>query len=459
MENLEKEETCTPEVEQEVAQPVAELVEEAADSFYHGAGIGQVEVTGTQEPQQEAEPQAEPEPQLQAAEKPKKKGKLLRKVLKVSVAAVLILALVAGGCFLAVQLCNRYWYVQFALLRQSMREQYAVLQSQIDTNKPPAEGGGTLSDPEGTLSAAQIYQQNVRSVVAINCLVRVTENDKVSDKAAAGTGFIITQDGYIVTNHHVIEGANKVTVTLHNGQNFIATVIGSNDTNDVAVIKIQAQGLEPVTLGTSNQMQVGDQVVAIGNALGEFTASLTVGYVSGMDRDVSTDGTVINMIQTDVAINSGNSGGPLFNARGEVIGITTAKYSGTSSSGASIEGISFAIPMDDVIDMITDLRDFGYIRSAYLGVMCWEVDANVAMTYNLPRGVYVEGVTPGHCAEKAGVQPKDIIVELGGYRIETMNDLSRALRNLDAGSTVTIAVWRGGREILLSITLDEKPAD
>lgn len=453
MENLENEERCTP----ETGENTVEATEEIRESFYHGAGIGQVEVTAQQESPAEPEQQAEPEPPVEEKNR-KKKGKFLKKMLKITVAAVLILALVAGGCFLSVQICNRYWYVQFALLRQSMREQYAALQSQIEVNQPPVEGGGILSDPEGTLTAAEIYRQNVRSVVAINCLVRVTENDKVSDKASAGTGFIITQDGYIVTNHHVVEGANKVTVTLHNGQNFIATVIGSNDTNDVALIKIQTQGLDPVDIGTSGQMQVGDQVVAIGNALGEFTASLTVGYVSGMDRDVTTDGTVINMIQTDVAINSGNSGGPLFNAKGQVIGITTAKYSGTSSSGATIEGISFAIPMDDVIDMITDLRDFGYIRSAYLGVMCWEVDANVAMTYNLPRGVYVESVTPGYCAEKAGVQPKDIIVELGGYRVETMNDLSRALRNLEAGSTVTIALWRGGQEILLSITLDEKPA-
>jgi serine protease Do len=204
-------------------------------------------------------------------------------------------------------------------------------------------------------------------------------------------------------------------------------------------------------------MQVGDQVVAIGNALGELSSSLTVGYVSGVDRDITTDGTVINMIQTDAAINSGNSCGPLFNAKGEVIGITTAKYSGTTSSGASIEGISFAIPLDDVIDMIEDLRDYGYIKSAYLGVMVWEVDATVADTYNLPQGVYVEEVTAGACADRAGVHAKDIIVELGGYTVRSMNDLSRALRAYEAGETVTIVVWRAGQQVILKVTLDEKP--
>ena len=450
MENYENE--LQPQAE---PQPEAEIAQEAQEGFYHGAGTGRVEVTAAQEPA------AEPDPEQESPEviKTRKKLKFWRKALKITVASVLILALVAGGCFLAVQITNRYWYSQFALLRQSMREQYAVLQGQIEANKPTGEGSGTLTDPQGTLTAAEIYSQNVHSVVAIRSTVQIQEGDRVQEKNSAGTGFIITADGYIVTNHHVIAGATRVMVTLQNGNVYGAAVIGSNDANDVAVIKIQAEGLDPVKLGTSSKLRVGDQVVAIGNALGEFNASLTVGYVSGMDRDVTTDGTVINMIQTDTAINSGNSGGPLFNARGEVIGITTAKYSGTSASGASIEGISFAVPMDDVIDMIMDLRDFGYIRSSYLGIMAWEVDAKVALTYNLPRGVYVEGVAQGYCAQAAGVQAKDIIVALGGYRIETMNDLSRALRNLEAGKTVTIVVWRAGQEVVMSITLDEKPAN
>ena len=441
-------------------------------SFYHGAGVGQREMpygympyTNYQNPsqpwqtppqwqtysqpwQQPAQPQSKPP-------KKKKGGKIFRTIL----CAVLILALVASGCIATAAYCNQYWQAQYALLKQNMADKLAALQQQIDDNQIKVESGGSLGDGQ-TLTAAQIYEQNVSSVVAITCTVRTTNNfGQSTESYSSGTGFVITEDGYIVTNHHVIENATKITVTMANGASYGAVLVGSNDTNDVAVIKIGATGLNPVTIGSSRSMQVGDQVVAIGNALGELSASLTVGYISGMDRDVSTDGTVINMIQTDAAINSGNSGGPLFNAKGEVIGITTAKYSGTTSSGAIIEGISFAIPMDDVIDMIDDLRNFGYIKTAFLGVMVWEVDAAVAATYNLPQGVYVEEVTRGYCAEKAGVQAKDIIIELGGYTIKTMNDLSRALRAYEPGETVTIVVWRSGQELILNITLDAKPAN
>ncbi len=387
--------------------------------------------------QQPAKPQPQPKP------KPKKKtGKVLFPIL----AAVLTIFFVVVGCVVTARICNSYWQKQNALLIQNMDEKVAALQQQIDNRDPGSQGGGTLQ-PGQTLTAAEIYAQNVNSVVC------------VTTDAGAGTGFIITEDGYIVTNHHVIEGASRIVVTLANGANFNCRLVGSDKTNDVAVLKAaMAIRLDPVTLGSSSAMQVGDQVVAIGNVLGELSSSLTVGYISGIDRDISTDGTVINMIQTDAAINSGNSGGPLFNAKGEVIGITTAKYSGTTSTGAIIEGISFAIPLDDVIDLIEDLRDYGYVKSASLGVLVREVDPSVAETYNLPKGAYVEDVTFGACAQKAGVQAKDIIMELGGYKVESLNDLSRALRNLEPGQTVTMIVWRSGMKVVLEITLDQKPA-
>ena len=226
---------------------------------------------------------------------------------------------------------------------------------------------------------------------------------------------MLTENGYVVTNHHVIDGATKITVTFEDGSEYLAKLIGSDASSDIALVKIEATGLQPVTIGKSSRLAVGDQVVAIGNALGELSFSLTVGYVSGVDRDVTTDGSVMNMLQTDAAINSGNSGGPLFNALGEVIGINTAKYSGTTGSGASIEGISFAIPMDDVIGMLEDLRDFGYIKGASMGVMVTDVDADSADKYNLPLGVYIQEVVAGSAAQKAGIRAKDIIIELGGY--------------------------------------------
>ena len=403
------------------------------------------------------EPMAEPTIPEEALQEKRRSGKIAAKIGKIAVSALFVVALVATACYVSIRQCNRYWQAQYHMLWLNMYEKNAALQQQIDSHKDLVQGSGSMTDPAGNLSASEIYQQNVNSVVAISSTIRVEEGGKVLERNGAGTGFIITSDGYIVTNHHVIDGATKITVTLHDGAQLPAMLIGADATNDVAVIKVMAGDLDPVTIGSSSRMQVGDQVLAIGNALGQFNSSLTVGYISGMNRGVSTDGTVINMIQTDAAINSGNSGGPLFNAKGEVIGITTAKYSGTSSSGATIEGIGFAIPMDDVIDMIEDLRDFGYIRSAFLGVMVWEVDPKIALTYNLPLGVYVEDVTPGYCSEKAGIQAKDIIVELGGYRIKTMNDLSRALRAIEPGTTVTVVVWRAGQQIVLPITLDEKP--
>jgi serine protease Do len=225
----------------------------------------------------------------------------------------------------------------------------------------------------------------------------------------------------------------------------------------VALLKVEATGLQAVTLGSSNALIVGDQVAAIGNPLGELTSTLTVGYISAKERDVNTEGFAINMLQTDAAINSGNSGGPLFNMKGEVIGITTAKYSGTSSSGASIEGVGFAIPIDDVIGMLSDLMNYGFITGAYLGVMVSDMDPTAANYYGLPVGAYVQEATEGYAAFKAGVMEKDIIVELGGIKVSTVNDLTRALRSFKAGDETTIVVYRSGREMTLNITLDAKP--
>ena len=438
--------------------------------FYHGTGAGQQEqihtgapyVTyhyGQPQPNQPwdqgpwQQPQAPQAPRTSAA---KKRKKSLVRARRAFVAMCVAIALAAGGAVSA-WWTGRYWKNQLSLMDQRYSERLQVLQEQLENPQVPGAPGGELAPSGPQLSASEIYQRNVGSVLAITATVRSTNNfGQITEYTSSGSGFVLTEDGYIVTNHHVIEGANKVTVTMHDGSSYAAKVIGSDATNDVALLKASVQGWTPVTLGSSSALQVGDSVVAIGNALGELAFSLTVGYVSGMDRDIATDGSVINMLQTDAAINSGNSGGPLFNARGEVIGITTAKYSGTTSSGASIEGISFAIPMDDVTGMLADLMEFGYIRSAYLGVMVRDMDPDVCAAYGLPLGVYVEEVTAGNCAEKAGVVAKDIIIGLGGYEIENMSDLSRALRAYHGGETVTITVWRGGREVILQITLDVK---
>ena len=248
------------------------------------------------------------------------------------------------------------------------------------------------------------------------------------------------------------------TVTTHDDREYRAEIIGYEANNDLAVLKVEGENLPCVTIGKSTDLQVGDQVVAIGNVLSTFASSLTVGYVSGVDRVVDTDGVAMNMIQTDVAINSGNSGGPLFNMKGEVVGITTAKFSGTSTTGVSIEGIGFAIPMDDVTGMIEDLQKYGYVTGAYLGVMVMDVDSS-AQYYGVPAGAYVESVTEGGAAQRGGIQKQDIITEVGGYSVTSVSDLTRVLRKFAAGDVVSVQVYRNGQTKTLSVTLDEKPRE
>ena len=191
----------------------------------------------------------------------------------------------------------------------------------------------------------------------------------------------------------------------------------------------------------------------------EPAATQTVGYVSGINREVATDSTILSMIQTDAAINPGNSGGPLFNMYGQVIGITTAKYSGMTNSGASIEGLGFAIPIDDVVPIINDLISYGYVTGAYIGVTVQNTDADSAAMFGLPTGAYVLEVVEGGSAARAGIQVKDIIIDLGGNTVSNVTELTRALRKFQAGDTTTVTVIRSGKEITLDITLDEKPQE
>ena len=235
-------------------------------------------------------------------------------------------------------------------------------------------------------------------------------------------------------------------------------MIGYDSGVDVALLKVEATQLPFVKLGSSDALVVGEQVCAIGNPLGEFTYTLTVGYLSAKDRMVSTGGNANNMLQTDVAINSGSSGGPLFNTKGEVVGITTAKISGESNTGVAIDGLSFAVPIDDVLSIIEDLRTYGYVTGAYIGVMVRDVDEN-GQSYGLPAGAFVEEVTAGLAAEKAGLQAKDIIVNLGGYDVQSVSDLTRVLRKFKAEDTTTITVYRSGQRVDLKITFGAKPVE
>ena len=360
------------------------------------------------------------------------------------VSVLLVIALVLSSCGATAFALNQWWQKRYDLLTAATNNKLAVLQEQLNGISGGNAHSGTPVPTEG-MTPAQIYQQNVDAVVSIRTNV------------SSGTGFFISSDGYVVSNYHVVEGATTIQVQTVNGLTYDAKLVGYDKNNDVSLMKIEAENLACVVIGDSDLVAVGDQVVAIGNALGKLAATLTVGYVSGKDRIVSTDGTAINMLQTDASINSGNSGGPLFNAYGEVVGITTAKYTGSSSSGATIEGIGFAIPINDVYGMVEDIRDYGYVTGAYMGVIVKEVDSSMINNYGFPDGVYISEVLEGVSAHRAGIRAMDIIVNLGGYTIDSVNTLDRILRKFEPGDTTTVTVFRGGTEVNLEITFDEKP--
>ena len=403
------------------------------------------------EPQQEqvqnpVETELEPDTYVSRQPQPKKKG-----AGKKLLAAIIVVALIAGGCVLTAVLVNNHWQEQMEIMNQRMDQKIQALQEQYGTPAIPSDGTMLQGSQ---LTPGQVYAKNVDAVVAVTGVVSYGYAEGYS----SGTGFLISQDGYVVTNYHVIEGAQTLTVTLHNEEKYTAEVVGYESTNDLAVLKIEGADFPYVTIGKSADLRVGDQVVAIGNALGTLSSSLTVGYVSGVDRIVDTEGVVMNMVQTDVAINSGNSGGPLFNMQGEVVGITTAKFSGQTESGVGIEGLGFAIPMDDVVGMIEDIKLYGYVTGAYLGVYVLDVDTN-AQYYGLPAGAYIDGTMEGLAAEKGGIKTGDIVVELGGYEVTSVSDLTRVLRKFKPGETVVVRVYRSGQYVQLRVTLDERPQE
>ena len=308
------------------------------------------------------------------------------------------------------------------------------------------------------LTAAQIYATYVKATVGITTEINTNVYGQVVQTAASGSGFVISQDGYIVTNYHVIEDASKITVTFVDGKSYDATLVGGDEENDIAVLKIDAAGLDTVVIGSSDNLVVGDQVYAIGNPLGELTFSLTGGYVSALDRNVTmSDGRRMNYIQTDTAINSGNSGGPLFDQYGQVVGIVSAKLSNNGdSTEASVEGVGFAIPIDNVWNMITDIMEYGYVTGKpYMGIINTSVSGE-AQRYGTPAGAYVLGVVEDSCAAKAGLQEGDIITKLDDTDITSSDDLQNALAEYRAGDTATLTVSRSGQVQTLAITFDER---
>lgn len=397
----------------------------------------------------------DPTPAVPNPEGPENRKKPGRGFSKKIVALVLACAIVGGGAG-----------VGGAALYQSMSRGGTVI---YEGNRPTVQTMVNNNNGE-PMTPEQLYAANLASCVGITVNTTVNIFGQTTTSAATGSGFVLTQDGYIVTNYHVIEDAANdssvsIEVSFADGTKYTAQLVGGEQDNDIAVLKIDATGLQHVTLGDSSQLVVGESVYAIGNPLGELTYTLTDGIVSALDRLITTSSqdangntvsTTLNVLQTNCAINPGNSGGPLFDSYGNVVGVVSAKMT-ESSSGVSAEGLGFAIPINDVKDIIEDLIEHGYVTGKpYMGVQVSSVP-EYAQRYGISAGAYVESVADGSCAQKAGLQQGDIITAIDDTAIDSSSALTAALSsNYKAGDTATLTVLRGSDKITLSITFDEK---
>lgn len=315
-----------------------------------------------------------------------------------------------------------------------------------------SSGGASTSgsNTSAGVSTSQIVDETANSVVEITTESIATGsyfNQAVTE--GAGSGVIISEDGYILTNHHVIDGASNVTVKTKSGDSYTATVVGSDSKLDIALLKVDASGLSPATFGDSSAIQVGDYAVAIGNPLGSLGGTVTDGIISALDRDVTISGETHRLLQTNAAINPGNSGGGLFNADGQLVGIVCAK---ASSSSSEVEGLGFAIPINDVLDIINDLKQYGYVQGRVeVGLSLTDVTAS----QGYQPGCYVTAVTSGSSAATAGFTKGDMITKVNGTDVSSSSEVKAIIEKLSVGDTVTFTVKRGTQTGELKVTLEE----
>ena len=390
------------------------------------------------EPFTQPEPPVQPEPPIQAA--PKKKKSMGPKLVALSLCFALVGG-VAGGAGVLWYTSGKSPVNNTSNALMGNRENSVIALNSVETGKE--------------LTAAEVYAQNVRSTVGITTSITTNFWGYQTVNAASGSGFIVTDDGYILTNYHVVEDADSITVSMYEGQTYEAELVGFDASNDVAVLKIEAEGLTPVVLGDSDNLNVGDNVVAIGNPLGELTFSLTSGAISSLNRNITmSNGSTMNLMQTDCAINSGNSGGALFNMYGEVIGITNAKYSSNGGGEASIDNIGFAIPINLAWEIAQSIIEKGYVSTPYIGVTVSDVGQQF-QNYGLPQGAAVQSVVEGSPAEEAGLQANDIITHINGEEITGYAQLSQHIREAGVGGRLKLTVFRQGETLELTVTIGE----
>ena len=301
---------------------------------------------------------------------------------------------------------------------------------------------------EGGISLQDIYTNNIDSVVSISCSGYGT--------SSTGTGVILSCDGFLVTNAHVVEGANVINVQLTDDRSFQAEVIGADEVSDLAVLFIGADQLTPAQFGDSNSLRVGDTVVAIGDPLGsEFRGTYTNGIVSAINRDVDVDGRTMTLIQTNAALNSGNSGGPLINCYGQVIGINTMKI-GTFTDTAGVEGLGFAIPSATVKEIVDQLIAQGYVSGRpTLGLEGETISGVYQHYYRMPRGLYITRVDPASSAAQRGIESGDILLSINDREVATMEEMKAAIFEYEVGQTVQAVIYRSGQRYLVELTLSE----
>ncbi|MDR1794143.1 MAG: trypsin-like peptidase domain-containing protein [Erysipelotrichaceae bacterium] len=360
-----------------------------------------------------------------------------------AIAAIIALCIISGGIGGGL-----------ALMLSKNGQKAVVPDTVIITNGTSTVEVVNVSVETGTiLSVPEIAAKVTPAIVCID--VNITSVDhfgRTSESAGSGSGILISEDGYILTNNHVVEGASAITVTLATGKEYTAVLIGADSQTDLAVLKIDDTNLPYAILGDSDSLQTGDLAVAIGNPLGELANTVTTGIISATDREITIDDETMNLLQTDAAINPGNSGGALCNQYGEVIGVVNAK---TSASG--IEGLGFAIPINDVKAVIGDLIENGYVSDrASIGISVQEVTEQTASFYHSEAGVYVTAVIEGGAADLAGVKSGDLIVSLDGQAVDSVAVLKAIKENHSPNDKLELVVKRDGKTLTLEITLQEE---
>lgn len=325
------------------------------------------------------------------------------------------------------------------------------------SNEPSPSATTTVSSNESKtgLTTSEVAAKASPSVVEIVTEVTSTQYGMFGGtytSQAAGSGVIISKDGYIITNNHVVEDANSITVTTYDNKQYNATLVGTDPASDIAVIKIDAdEELSAATIGDSSKLQAGDTAVVIGNPLGTLGGTVTDGIISSPSREMVINNQSMELIQTNAEINSGNSGGGLFDGNGNLVGIVNAKDSGTTSSGTVIEGIGFAIPINSAMKVADELIQYGkVIDRATLGVYLQEVSSNY---FNYTPGLYITGTANGSGAEKAGLKAYDRIVSADGNEINSQSDLTKVLRDKNVGDTISLTIERNGKQMDVQVTL------